>query len=176
MSTVLRRAGALGTTAALVATGLASAHPGERSYARTFPVASTLCAKVAAGQTPKRLKGQEAAITAACTQLQSSYTGAVNTVLAAEQTYRAGVHDARAGARETCQQAPKPKQDVCRRARRTALQTLRTLRQNRTTAIIEYRQAIESARQGFWSTIRALRGGSGIKPDSSRPDAPVPSS
>ena len=53
MHRAFTRAAAAGVTAALAIPAVAGAHPaGHRSYANTFPIASALCAKVAAGHTP----------------------------------------------------------------------------------------------------------------------------
>jgi hypothetical protein len=176
MSNITTRIAALGVAGAMALTGVASASAGHRSYARTYPIASTLCAKVAAGQTPKRLKGQETQVTAACGALQTNYTQAVNTALTAEQTYKAGALSARTQAQQTCRQTPKPRHGACLQARRSARQSIRLLRQDLRIAAIRYHQSIETARQSFWSTIHSLRGGATMKSDAPQPNAPLPAS
>ena len=98
-----------------VAAPAASAHVRPHSYWRTYPVASSLCARVAAGHAPKRLAADVPQITAACTTLGNSYAQAVATYQTAiapiagqVKSTLEGVRAARESARQTgdCDRLP----------------------------------------------------------------------
>ncbi len=149
---------------ALIAAPAASAKPGKRSFERTYPYASALCAKNAGGHTPKRLAASVNEVATACATLKTSFTNAQNayttTVAPLETQARATV----ASARVNCRRAAD--RHACRVARHDARVTLRGLRRQVTVARWTYHDSVDGARQTFWSTIRTLRGGSTIKPDS----------
>lgn len=177
MHGLIRRGAMAGVVGALAVSGVASARPGDRSFTQTYPVASSLCANVAAGHVPKGLAGSVPKVNQACAALGSAYSAALAPALSAEQAFRAGNQAARLQARQTCLQAHAVHQPkVCRQARRQAHLTVRADRLVRRAAVLRYRIAIESARRTFWSTIHALRGGADIKADAPKHDASVPTS
>ena len=148
---------------ALIAAPAASAKPGKRSFERTYPYASALCAKNANGHTPKRLAASVNEVATACATLKTSFTNAQNayttTVAPLETQARSTVAAARVNCRGTADR------HACRTARHDARVTLRGLRRQVTVAGWTYHDSVDGARQTFWSTIRTLRGGSAIKPD-----------
>jgi hypothetical protein len=164
---------------ALVAAPAASAHPGKRSFERTYPHASRLCAQVAGGHAPKRLAGSTAAVVSACTLLRTSFTSAQNGYVTTTAPLEQQATDALKTLRVTCRQArANGDRATCRQARRDTRATLRTLRGQVRSAAVTYHGAVDGARKTFWTTIRSLRGGSAITPDSAvgpAPTTPLPS-
>jgi hypothetical protein len=151
----------------------ASAHARPRSYWRTFPVASSLCARVAAGHAPKRLAADAAQITAACTTLGNSYNQAVTTYqdaiapIAGEvKSTLESVHAARQTARQTGDWT------AYDAAVKQADATLKGLRAQVRADQQTYVTAIRAARQTFWSTIHALRGAGSLPGDKGNPTPP----
>jgi hypothetical protein len=154
-------------------TGVASATPGHRPYAKTFPHASHLCKVVAAGHAPKKLKGQEAKVLQSCSTLQSSYDSAAGTALNAQATFKSQRATALAQAKATCQ-APATTKPMCLAAKKSARQTIKSDRMTLTSAYKTYHSSIEAARKAFWGSIKTLRGGSSVTPDAPDANAPVP--
>src|SRR5258708_3139488 len=83
-----------------------AAKPGDLTSQQTFPLGSALCAKVAAGTENKHLKAAAAQVTADCAALQSTFTTAQTTVLAARATIEPALAADRAALRTAC---PNPK-------------------------------------------------------------------
>jgi len=165
------------TLASLALSAPAGARPGNRTFQHTYPIASRLCARTAAGHAPKRLQGQEAQVAQDCTTLETAYSQAVSAALQAQATFRAGRLSANAQLRQSCRQAHiSHDRSVCQAARAQHRAQMMSLRQARRSAFASYHAAIESARQAFWSAIHALRGGADIAPDQPQPNAPVPGS
>ncbi|QEC47943.1 hypothetical protein FSW04_10425 [Baekduia soli] len=156
-----------GLCALLALPAAASAAPaGARGMAATFPHATALCAKVAAGQAPKRLAGSADKVTAACTTLARDFTATQTTFRAARTSLRTQARTAIATARATCAQARAAgDRAACRAAVRQARGTLRGLRTQLRTARTAYHQGVQAERKAFWTTIRALAGGSTVAPD-----------
>ena len=157
-----------------VAAPAASAHARPRSYWRTYPVASSLCSRVANGHTPRRLAADTAQITAACTALGNSYNQALATYQAAVapipgqvQSTLAGLRAARATAQETGDWTSY-RADV-----KQARVTFKGLRTQERTDEHAYVASIRAARQTFWSTIHALRGAGSLPTDTGNPQAPA---
>src|ERR1700712_3276907 len=128
----------------LALTGVAAAKPGHRPYGKTFPVASTLCKKVAGGHVPNKLKGDEAKVLEACGALQTSYDSASNTALGAEQAFKNGRAAANNQAKATCASPTSSKAD-CKAAKKTARQTIRADRATLNTAYKTFHTSIEGA-------------------------------
>jgi hypothetical protein len=160
-----------------VAAPAASAHPRPHGYAHTYPVASALCTRVAAGHTPKGLAADTAQITAACTALSNSYNQALSTYQAAVAPIAAQVRSTLASVRAARQTAKQTHNWSAYEATVTqAINTLKTLRAEVRTAQQAYTASIRAARQTFWSTIHALRGASALPTDRGAtvlPPAPV---
>jgi hypothetical protein len=158
-----------------VAAPAASAHHHRpHSYWRTYPHASSLCARVAAGHTPKRLGADTAQITAACTALNNSYTQALTTyqttvapIAGQVKATLASVHAARRTAKQTHDWT------AYKATVKQAVATLKGLRAQVRTAQQAYVASIRDARQTFWTTIHALRGASSLPADSGNPAPPA---
>ena len=160
---VFGAAGAAAVTALLLFPGLASAKAGDKSFAQTYPYASALCAKVTAGQTPPRLKGSEAKVNQACATLQNAFGPLQTAVQGANAQLQSGIASERAKIKQAC--LPGAVRADCRAARRNGRLVIASLRRQHRAAVRLYYTSIEANRRAFWATIRALRGGTSIKPD-----------
>jgi hypothetical protein len=155
-----------GVLVALAVPAAASARPVRHTFDRTYPVASRLCQRAERGKLPPKLAASAGQVNAACATLHASFTVAQTTFGATVAPLRAQARAAIMQARETCRVARQTHdRAACIAARRQARTTLSGLRVQLRTAIRAYRNAIEASRRTFWSTIRSLRGGSGITPD-----------
>jgi hypothetical protein len=164
-------------TAAAVILGVvapgASAHVHHHSYWRTYPFASSLCERVAAGHAPKRLAADAAQINAACTTLKNSYTQALTTYKAAIAPIAAQVKSALATVRAAHHTARQTGDWTAYQATvKQTLATLKGLRAQERAAQQAYVAAIRAARQTFWNTIHALRGAGALPADSGNPAPP----
>lgn len=165
----------LAATALLVLPALAAARPHQRSFDRTYPHASRLCAKVESGKAPKRLADSSAKVAEACAQLRSAFTTAQEGLTAAVTPLREQADAARRQAREACEKAGTDNDSAaCRQARQDAHATLKDLRAKAREAIKAYRTSVRTARKAFWSTVKGLRGGASQQADAS--EGPSPSS
>ncbi len=157
-----------------VAAPAASAHVRPHSYWRTYPVASSLCARVAAGHAPKRLAADVPQITAACTTLGNSYAQAVATYQTAIAPIAGQVKSTLEGVRAARESARQTGDWTAYRAAVTqARATLKGLRAQVRAAQQAYVASIRAARQTFWSTIHALRGAGSLPGDTGTPVAPA---
>jgi inorganic triphosphatase YgiF len=144
----------------------ASARPGSRSFTATFPIASSLCTRVANGHTPPRLAGSTAQVAAACATLRSSFTTAQNTYTTTVAPLLQQANAAIATLRATCKAARAAHNPAaCQTARTQTRALLRSLRAQVHAAAVAYHAAVDAARKTFWTTVRALRGGSTLTPD-----------
>jgi len=167
---------ALSLCALLVLPAVAGAHPGQRGFNRTFPVASGLCAKVANGHTPKRLQGSTDKVAGACATLKTSFTDAQNAYTTGVAPLRQQATDAIKALRATCKQARiDHNQAACKTARQSTRTTIQGLRAQVRTLATAYHTAVDTARKTFWATIRALKGGTTITPDTTTGPAPTTS-
>lgn len=156
-----------------VAAPAASAHARPHSYGRTYPVASSLCSRVAAGHTPKRLAADNTQITAACSTLTDSYQQALSAYETAVAPIAAQVKSTLAtvrAARQTARQTGG--WTAYETVRKQALSTLKGLRTQERTAQQAYVTAIRAAREAFWTTTHALPGAGSLPTDSGNPTAP----
>jgi hypothetical protein len=157
-----------------VAAPAASAHARPHSYWRTYPVASSLCARVAAGHAPKRLSADVPQITAACTALGNSYTQAVSTYEAAVAPIRGQVQTTLASVRAARLTATQTGDWASYRATvKQARVTFKGLRAQERAAGEAYVASIRAARHTFWSTIHALRGAGSLPGDTGTPTPPA---
>lgn len=154
----LKTLGIAGAVLALTLTATASAfaRAGDRTFADTYPVASTLCVKAHAGTLGPKLQPQAAAVVSACDTLQNAFGPLVSTVDAAEGTYLTVVSTQKGLVTAAC---PKPVTNhaACATARGTAKSTIAAAKTTEQTAVTAYKTAIEANRVTFWSTISALR-------------------
>ncbi|MGI8802026.1 MAG: hypothetical protein ACR2KV_07610 [Solirubrobacteraceae bacterium] len=165
---------ALGACAVLALPAAASARPGSRSFVATYPIASTLCAKVAAGHTPPRLAGSTAQLSAACATLKTSFTNAQNayntTVAPLRQQALAAITTLRA----TCKAARAAHNHAaCKTARATTKTLLAQIRAQVRAAAVAYHAAVDAARKTFWATVRALPKASTLAADKTVGPGPV---
>lgn len=160
---VLTRVCALVVAASLAFCGAASAKAGDRSFAQTYPVASALCARAAAGQLPRKLAASATQVKAACSKLENAFGPLQTAVQNANVQLQTGVANAKAAIAAAC--APGANRKTCRQTRHTERLTIAALRRQHRAAVLLYYTSIEANRRTFWATIRSLRGGSSIKPD-----------
>jgi hypothetical protein len=162
----LRLTLAIGACALFALPAMASARPATRSFNRTYPVASILCARVAAGHTPSRLSGSVAQVTAACAALKTSFTAAQNAYTTAVAPLRAQAVAAVAAERAMCKQDRAAHNNAaCKTLRAQTRAQLATLRTQVHAAAVAYHAAVDAARKTFWATIHALPGASTITAD-----------
>jgi len=158
--------GALAATGVLALSlpGSAGAKPGDLTFQQTFPLASGLCAKVAAGTEGKRLKANAAQATADCEALLASFTAAQGTVLAARTAIEPTLAADRAFVRSACPN-PKVVHAACRKAHRLDDAAILSLLHQLHAARHSYFKSIEAARKHFWAAIHTIRGEKHIKAD-----------
>jgi hypothetical protein len=153
--------------AALVIPTAALGKPGYKSFDRTYPVASKLCAAAERGKVPKRLKGSATQLIQACSTLRASFGDAQGKVRATDNQLKAQLEADLNQRKQACQQAKLSHDRAsCKQARKSFVAQRTALHEQQKTANRAYFAAVESARKSFWSTVRSLRGGAGIKPDS----------
>jgi hypothetical protein len=145
---------------------------GARTFEQTFPVASRLCARAAAGRLPRRLQASAAQVTQACTTLHSAFDQAQTDLQTALAPLQTQVQAARAQLQQECQSGDRA---ACRQAMEGLRTTMQGLRDQLKAALTANRTANETARKQFWATIKSLRGAQGFRPDGPTPAAPNPS-
>jgi hypothetical protein len=152
-------------TLAFAASAMALA--GTKTFAQTYPHASTLCAKASAGTLNKKLEASKTEVLHACTTLQDPFVGLQTTVTAAESQYAATRAAEKALAKSVCDVRPKTAESraACDRARAQKLTVDANALLTRHDAVHLYFSTLETNRIAFWSTIHSLRGGAGITAD-----------
>lgn len=152
---MLTRLLAIAALALLAVPAAASARPFERTY----PRAAALCAAVDAGRTPARLAGAVAQVKSACATLRSSHASAEASFKAATAGLETQMRAIIANARAACADARAARNfAACAAAMRDARAALRPIHAQWRAAARAHRSALASAGQGFWRTIRSLRG------------------
>ena len=130
-----------------------------RPFERTYPRAAALCTAVDAGRTPANLAGAVAQVKGACASLKSAHTSAEASFKAATAGLEAQIVAISANARAACRDARAARNfAACAAAMRDARAALRPLQAQWRSAARIHRKALTSAGQGFWRTIRSLRG------------------
>ncbi len=175
MISAIRRAGLASALVLLALPGAASAAPGSRTFAQTYPVASHLCSEATL---PHSLQGEQAQVASDCTTLQNSYNAAVTAGQAAEASFAAAVQSARSAAQAACTPTPTTPagHQACRLARNKARHEVAVQRTGLKLALRQFHLSIEQARVTFWTAIHNLRGGAGIPADGPAPsNTPIPS-
>lgn len=155
-----RMAGALAAvaaTAALAFPAAAGAKAGDRTFQQTYPMASMLCAKVTAGKEGKHLKRFATQVLADCAALQSGFTAAQGTVLAARAAITPQIVANRTAITAACP-TPTKQPAGCNHARTVNGRAIDTLRHQLAKASRRYYRTIELNRRHFWKAIRALPG------------------
>ena len=174
-NSMLRRAGIGSVLLLLALPGLASAAPGGRSFAQTYPVASHLCDEATL---PKALQGDQSQVAGDCATLQNAYNAAVTAGQAAEASFAAAVQSARGAAQAACTPTPTTAAGrmACRQARTKSRHEVALRRTGLRLALKQFHLSLQQARLTFWTAIHTLRGGSSIPADPSTPiTAPIPS-
>jgi hypothetical protein len=137
--------------------GAATPKAGEKTFQQTYPLASKLCASVVAGTEGKHLKRFATQILADCTTLQTAFTAAQSTVLAARTTLTAQITADRAVVTTACP-TPKDTAVLCLQTRSQENKAIAALRAQRLLAVRHYYKTVEANRAAFWHAIRALPG------------------
>jgi hypothetical protein len=159
----------LAATTALALPAAAGAKAGDRTFQKTYPLASSLCARVAANTVGKQTKRVAPAITADCAVLQSSFTTAQSSVLATRAALTPTLTADRAALNGACAPPPGQGQAACQQAHKTNDAPIAQLGRQLRKAARAYYRAIESARLHFWNSVHALRGQKHL-----HADAPIP--
>jgi uncharacterized protein (DUF3084 family) len=174
MSRISRLAVAAVFCVALMIPAISAAHPGQRGFGQTFPIASRLCQRVDNGHAPGRLNDSVPQVVAACGTLKTSFTAAQNAYFTTVGPIKTAATTAIQTLRQTCRQARQNHTHaVCRDARKATRATLKGLRQQVAAAATTYHTSVEAARKAFWTTIHGLKGGSAIAADPTTAAAPA---
>jgi hypothetical protein len=144
---------------ALPGSAFATPKPGSLTFQQTFPLASGVCAKVAAGTENKHLAKFAVQVTADCAALEATFTQNHALVLAARTAILPTLTADRAAVHAAC---PNPKARpillACKQAHKTNDAAIRSLVAQLHLAYHTYFKSIEAARGAFWSAIHALPG------------------
>ena len=159
---------AVATVATLGITGVASASAGHRTLQKTYPRASSLCAAVAQGAGPKRLRRSAAPVLADCATLENGFNAAQAAVLAADASIAGTIVAERATVTVLCA-GPRPHPVACRHARRKEERMVDGLARRRIHVAHVYYLTIEANRRIFWTAVGALPGGAKLLADSPIP-------
>jgi hypothetical protein len=129
---------------------------GDRTFVKTFPVASHFCTEVAAGNKP-HYKTVMAAVLADCTTLQANFTSAQSAVLTTRASLTSQIAADKALVTAAC---PKPMlgKPACHDTRKTQHAAIEVLRAERRAAVHLYYITVESDRRAFWHAIHLLKG------------------
>ncbi|HEX3510770.1 MAG TPA: hypothetical protein VHT27_06690 [Solirubrobacteraceae bacterium] len=130
---------------------------GDATFQQTFPLASSLCAKLAAGTENKHLAKFVPQVTEDCTTLQSAFTNAQTSVLAARTAIQPTLIADRAALHAACP-TPRDAALACRNARHVNRITTHSLALQLHAAAHAYFATIEGARKVFWTAIKSLPG------------------
>ncbi len=149
----------------------AAARAGDASFQQTFPVASTLCARVAANTEGKHLKRFASQAVADCTLLLGRFGGAQASVLALRAAVTPQLAADRAAIAGACPSGPQ--RALCRRTHLREDPAIDALRRQLKVATRSYYRTIELARERFWNAIHALPGERRLRADA--PIAQLPS-
>jgi uncharacterized protein (DUF2252 family) len=171
---MIRSALAVAAVSLGVAAPSAAAHPQPRGFGATYPLASSLCSRVAAGQTPNRLAADSTQISAACSTLSDSYQqalGTYQTAVAPIASQARATLTAVVAAAQTAEQTQS--WTAYRAALAQALSSLAGLRSEERSAQQAYVTAIRAARRAFWTTVHALPGASSLPGDAGTPTIPT---
>ena len=147
---------------------MAGAKAGERTFPETYPRASQLCANVAAGGGPKRLRAYATQVATDCTTLKSGFTAAQTAVLAARTSLESGVAADKAAIAAVCT-PPVANHPLCRSTRKSERLAIKALRAEHVAAVHLYYRTIEANRRTFWAAIHSLPGSASVPADTPIP-------
>ena len=161
-------------TAMLVAAAPAGAALKLEGFPATFPKAAALCAKADKGKLGTKLAPSKGKVLAACRKLRQSYSDALTQLTAKTDPLRLQMKEIVRAQREACAQARRTKDKTgCKNAQIDARAKLAPLRAQIAEARKTARTTFGQARKTFWATIRKLRGGAALKPDTPPGEPPV---
>jgi hypothetical protein len=143
-------------TALLIVPSGAAAKAGDRSFTKTYPVASKLCQEVAAGKR-KRLKTVAPSILEDCATLEAGFKTATTTVVTARTTLTAQIVADRALIHAACP-PPAIGKPACDSVKATEKAAIAVLKAQRAAAIKLYYVTIEANRKTFWTDIHRIKG------------------
>lgn len=159
---------------ALVAPAGAGAALNLEGFPKTFPKASALCVKAGKGKLGAKLKPSKGKVLKACATLKQRYSEAYTTLTAAAAPLRQQGKDVVLQQRDACRNAKRARDPAaCRQANVDARAKLKAIREQLAAVYATANRAYESARKAFWATIKSLKGGASIKPDTTVPGAPT---
>jgi hypothetical protein len=158
---------ALAAVLTLSISSVADARAGDRSFQQTFPIASPLCARVAANTEGKRLKRFAVRVSADCSTLQTGFTAAQTAVLAVRGALMPQLSADRAAITTAC--PPGPQSAACKNAHHANDHAINVMTHQLRVAARHYYHMIELARERFWHAIHALPPGRHL-----RADGPIP--
>ena len=143
-------------------------------FAVTFPKAAALCSKADKDKLGKKLAPSKGKVKTACQTLKRSYSDTLKALLATTTPLRLQVKGIVAAQRAACQQARRTRDRLgCRNATLDARAKLAPIRAQIAAAQATAQASYEKARKTFWASIKKLRGGAGISPDSPAGQPPV---
>jgi len=149
---------------AVPATAGATTRAGDASFQQVYPDASGLCARVAAGTEHNRLKRYAPQVLADCAALQSTYSSATATVLAARTVLTPQIAADKRALAAACRTSAR-RDAACRRARPGDSQAIAALKAQLHGDVSSYHASLEAGRRSFWHAIHALRGESKLPGD-----------
>jgi hypothetical protein len=134
-----------------------AARAGDLTIQQTFPLASQLCAKVAAGTENRHLKRFATQVTADCAALSMAFTTAQAQVLAARAAILPTLTADRAALAAACPN-PRVVHQMCHNVHRADDAAIHALAAEMHAAAHAYYISIIIARARFWDAIQALPG------------------
>jgi len=150
---------ALGVAAALAVPTAASARTGDKTFQQTYPVASIVCTRFATGKERPRQVQFAPTVAAACSLLETEFTGAQTTVLNARNTLQPQIASAEAQVNAAC---PTPAQRAqliaCRTTHKAEDAQIRSLVAQWHAAAHQFQSSLQTARTKFWDTIHTVPG------------------
>ncbi len=151
-------AAALGATLTLALGGVAGARPGDATMQQIYPLASGLCAKVAAGTEKPRLKPFATQLTADCAALQKEFTEATTGVVTVRAAVLPALAADRAAVHAVCPKPVTPVPAACRLAHTQNDAAIRSLAAQWKAAVHNYFATLVAARAKFWAAVKSLPG------------------
>jgi hypothetical protein len=165
---IIGAAALVALTAAFAVPNVATAHSnsraGTRTFQQTYPIASRLCASVAAGTERKRLQPVATQILADCTELEKGFAAAETAVLATRATIAAQIAADHAAIHAACP-APLVGKPACENVRHSNKVAIKALVLQRLAAVHAFYKTLETNRRTFWHAIHLLRPAAHIHAD-----------
>jgi len=152
----------------------ASASATPRTFQQIYPLATRVCANVAAGKASKRVQANATAVLADCKALEEGFTKAQTTMTTARATIAAGVAADHALVTASCPAPATPQtQRVCAKTTNTEKTAIKALHSELMVVMHTYFTTINANRHTFWTAIKALPGEAHVKTDTPLPVPPA---